>query len=1618
MMALRSEKQIPRGPRPARDDKHHDSHHRSVTASIVPGQGNCHYEPASAGEGSPFAAQHKNRTAIHSIICRAILVLLLVQCAALAAFAQDTESWFSLTSQKTFLPGEKPEIAVNAHNVKQLEFRVYRVNNPVKFFSQMQELHNFGGQAPALPKQAHTWLEKFHAWKHRIWAWIRDFIRAQFSADSRHQIRLWELGSSEAPKGAKVESFAQVPVLNQQQVVSVWKWTVPAHEQWESLNITVPVSDKGVYLVEATDGRLRAYTIVVITDVAIITKAGQGRLISFVVNRRSGDPVAGMLVQVWIDQKEIASKTTDQQGLVDTAITVAKPQNVAVLATGKDDFTINTPGAWNLGDDPNRNLKGYTYTDRPVYRPGDTVHFKTIVRAQTPSGYTVPQGQELSLQMRDPQTYEVMWTQTVKLSDMGTAYWNYVIPADAKLGSYYLNMQTGERYVDGANFSVEDYKKPEYAVKVTAQTPRVLQGQPIKATIDARYYFGEPVANAKVKWVVHTSPYWPMGRGEDEDQAQDNGAEGEGGDNADADDDTYGGEQEQETSGTLDADGKLQITAPTRVNSKHQDLVYRIEARVTDAGNREISGRGFALATYGSFFLTAEPNSYVYSKGSTATISVTAQDYDKKPIQTALSVEMNRWDWRKGAGPVVTTAQGQTDASGKAQVKLTIPDSGEFRVRITANTPEKREVEATAYLWAPGASTWYVGTEQERIQIVADKKSYQPGETAHVLIVTGNEPASVLVTAEGNALYSGQVIKSAGGSVSVDVPIKPEYAPNFYVGAVFIRGNKLYEGSKSLSVPPTQHLLNVQLLPSKPQYQPGEAASYTIKASDSSGKPVAAEFSLGVVDEAIYAIKPETAGSIVNAFYGKVYSQVSTESSLSYYFNGQAGKRAMQLASVRSSKAMAQLKPERLVQPKIRKAFPDTAYWVADIRTASNGHATVKFDYPDAITSWRATTRGVTQDTKVGSAVENTIVRKNIMVRLAVPRFFRRGDEITLSTIVQNYLPTDKTAQVSMQFEGLQVLEGAQQNINVPTRGLVKVDYRVKVLDVDSAKVLGKALTDVESDAMELTLPVVPFGVKLAISKSGSIAGAGTTDTVQQLAFPSGAEQNTRKLTISVTPTIAGSVFAALDYLTSYPYGCTEQTMSSFLPDVLVADALQKLGVKSNIDPATLHKQVQAGLDRLYTYQHDDGGWGWWQTDDSQPFMTAYVLAGLTQAKDAGFDVKQDAIDKGRAWLLPEFNNSTKVRTDLRAYMAYALVLSGTESNAQIIDSVWTQRSTLSAYGQAVLGLAVLQVNANDSRAKDLTTQLEGEAKQDDAQAWWPSDQNYLMDFYGDSTPQSTAYALKLVNRTDPSSSLLPKAAVYLVSHRSEGYYWDSTEQTALVIYGLTDYLERTQELRPNYSVDVQVNGKSVATRKFTPADALAPATTVTLNEAQLSPIGNQVRIVKNGDGRLYWSARGEYYSTEKKVVNTGTFQLSTARQYYKLTSIQKDGRIVYHLDSLNGPVQVGDTLAVRITVGGNAWKYLMIEDPIPSGTESIARDDLYELDDQPTWWSRWYSDRELRDDRTTFFNLYFPQGQHEYVYLLKVVNPGVFRVSPTSVQPMYQPEYLSTSEALTVTVK
>jgi alpha-2-macroglobulin len=658
--------------------------------------------------------------------------------------------------------------------------------------------------------------------------------------------------------------------------------------------------------------------------------------------------------------------------------------------------------------------------------------------------------------------------------------------------------------------------------------------------------------------------------------------------------------------------------------------------------------------------------------------------------------------------------------------------------------------------------------------------------------------------------------------------------------------------------------------------------------------------------------------------------------------------------------------------------------------------------------------RGVTSDTKVGSAVQRVIVRKNLMVRLAVPRFFRQGDEVTVSAIVHNYLEDTKTVKVSLDVTGLDVLQGATTDITVPSKGEAKVDWRVKAQNVRGASLVTKALTNEESDAMELDLPVVPFGVKMADSKSGSVASAsGQQDAA--ITFPAGTELSSHSLDLSVTPSVAGTIFGALDYLTSYPYGCTEQTMSSFLPNIVVAKAAQDLGLKATINQADLKQKIRAGMDRLYDFQHEDGGWGWWKDDESAVFMTAYVVSGLSQAQAAGYDVKDGVISRGQEWLKGSLKKHPNMRIELRAYVAYALAQSGSK-DADLLNTIWDHRAKGSAQALALTGLT-LQM-AGDSRASIVADELENQAKSSDVEAWWEGTYDYLMEFEIDDSPETTAYAIKLLSLVKPQSPLLPKAAFWLATHRDDGYFWYSTKQTAMVIFGLTDYLKASHELNADFTVEVSLNDKTVLTRKFTAADttsAAAPAIHLTFD--QLAPGENKIHVRKTGQGRLYWSARGEYYSTEKKDIQSNRIALSITRDYFRLTPQTENDRIVYKLDPLTGALQPGDVIAVKLNIGGSDWRYLLIEDPIPAGMEFIERDDLYEIKDRPGWWEYWFSRREFHDDRAAFFQTYF-SGRHDYFYLLKVVEPGKFRVSPALVQPMYQPSIISTTDTTQVEVK
>jgi uncharacterized protein YfaS (alpha-2-macroglobulin family) len=1343
-----------------------------------------------------------------------------------------------------------------------------------------------------------------------------------------------------------------------------------------------------------------------VSDLVLTTKNGDGHIVALVADRNTGEAVRGAEVISLIRDERLGSVETDADGMADIKTPDIRTDDLRIVARKDTDCAVSTV---NFGAGTGNAWEGYVYTDRPVYRPGHTMHFKAILRLRTIAGYDVPGLKSVSVEIQDPEQKPV-YRKSLTTSANGTIHDELTLAPGAALGNYSIVIHAGTESTMEGSFDVEEYKKPEYEVRVTPAKPRILQGDTAQATIDARYYFGEPVAGAKVKYSVYRSRYWfPLFYDADEEGEQFGESDG-------ADSDDSGGDQLSDQEGQLDQDGRLTITFPTAPSDHKFDYRYRVEAHVTDEARREIVGRGSILATYGSFVVNVAPDRYFYKPGSTAPFTVQARDYDNNPVQARIHVELLPWDWRaKSFGAVKGSADVDTGADGSAKAPLLIPAADTYRVRITAKTPQGRVVEDVASIWTPGGTFGDSFGESTRktLQMVLDKKTYRPGDTAQLLIMTGKPNTPVYVTVEGRGLRSRKLIHSLDSTAVFEVPITATDEPGLFVSAQYLRAGNLYRGTKHIKVPPVDHQLNVSLSTDKPQYQPGQTAQYSLNVTNAAGKPVPqAEFSLGVVDEAIYAIRPDTVQDPLGYFFAHEWNRVMSEDSLDYFFNGEAGKRRMQLAQLRAPSRLAQLKPERLAQPKVRKAFPDTAFWAADLTTDSAGRAQTKVDFPDSLTTWRATARGVTRDTRVGAATLKTIVRKNLILRLAVPRFFVQGDEVVISALVHNYLTTPKKAQVSLDLKGLDVLDGATKEVEMLSRSEARIDWRVRAQQVRSATITGKALTDEESDALELELPVNVPGVKLSQPHGGTLSAGASA--AFDLTFPANVAPGSRSIAIQVSPSIAGSLFGAVEYLTSFPYGCVEQTMSSFLPNIIVTQAVRNLGLKTNLDPIATQQKIRAGLDRLYSFQHEDGGWGWWQTDDSHPFMTAYVVAGLAQAQAVGVDVKSDVMPRGAAWVAAQFVKDPKLAADLRAYMLYSLVLAG-RTDANALGQVYAQRAKLSPYGMAVLGLALEQ--AKDARAPDIATALEQSAHQDDQQAWWPSTRDQLLDFSTDATPEATAFVVKFLSHQRPASPLLPKAALWLMNHRDEGYWWSSTKQTAMVIYGLTDYLKASNELKPNLTATVYVNEKAVLTRKFDDATGLA-LPELTLDESKLDAGLNHVRVTTSGAGRLYYSTRAEYSSTEDKLQKTGSVSLNILRDYFKLVPTKTGDKIVYDTVPLNGPVASGDVLAVRLTVTGSEWKYLMVEDPIPAGTEFIERDDSYELKNPPSWWERFFTRRELHDNRMAIFQTFFPQGQQQYFYLLKVVNPGVFQMSPARVQPMYQPSFLSTTESRRLEVK
>ena len=1559
--------------------------------------------------------------------------------------------------------------------------------------------------------------------------------------------------------------------------------------------ITYKPKEKGAFVIRASYKNRVAYTGFFVTDIGTITEASNNALLAFTVDRKTGEPINDVDISFFLGQKKIGiGKTMGglfYKALEDVDREYAAANSVTyplIIGRKGDDIAVSDPYLY-FGYGANM-YSVYIYTNQPVYRPQSKVEFKGTIRKSNPGGYENIGIKEVTVKIKDSKNAEV-FKQVVKTNEKGSFTGEFNIDPSSALGQYYIyaELDRGQQYT--GSFFVEEYKKPEYKVGITLDKDQYTNGDDIKGIVQADYYFGSPVQEAEVEYNVYKKtfykPWWYFSEyrwwyeeyyANMEDNYKYDDAEF-----------IYSGAGKLDKEGRFDFDYAIKEDFKSKNNywwywdndrEYESDFIYIVQAKVTDKSRREISSTKTVYVTRADFFMSSKTDKYLYKPDEKVTLEVKAMDFSEKPREVSFEAVVNKLTWGgypdyKQKKDYVTTVSGRTNAQGVGNVSFDASSEGYYSIEIVSRDNRGKKVTDYTYCYVSKNDMWWWYNESGTVQIFPDKDSYKPGEICKALIVTTAPGANVLITTQNDNILTYKVEKIEGTSEIIEIPVEANATPNFFISVSYVSNGQFYSSSKSVMVIPETKFLTVNIASDKTTYKPKEEGTILVKVTDNYGNPVAnADVSLGIVDESIYAIKPDNTKDIKKFFYSPKWNSVSVHYSNAYSYysysryitiyerfdvkslsetelgtikgrltdkngngmayvtividgdfvaatTGEDGSYEFMLPegsytigivknknSKESDKELTVKKGQTIevnlrsssdglvmdgivteqstrdlssgqimlngkqsetktlnapksedksddlrkkekgedekdleggrykngsdyVEAETRSDFRDAILWMSSVETDANGYATVKVKFPDNLTTWRLTSRVITDDTKVGQEVNTIITRKDLLVRMETPRFFQQEDEVTISTIIHNYLETDKETKLSLKVENLELIgDSKEQIITMGKNEEKRIDWKVKVNNPTGfAKLTATALTNEESDAVELKVPLQPHGLQLIKYMAIDVADMEKTE-VKYVDIPQYTDLRSTKLTLNVAPSLASTMLTALDELVGYPYGCVEQTMSRFLPTVIVANAFKDLNAPiSEATQKDLPKMVEAGYNRLYSMQHYDGGWGWWTNDQSQPFMTSYVVYGLTLGDKAGYPVRKDLYKKGITAIKTQLKNK-EIDPSTRAYMLYALSYADGsdtklfEEQLQILSDV----PELNDYAIALISMAARNIG-NTEVANKFSQRLVTHAQDmGESGAYWGG--QIFKYTWQDDKVQTTAMAVKALI-ADPSSlkdnpELLNKAIRWLMQQRQGGGWWN-TQSTAFIIYAMVDYLKNSKELDPDYSVKVFVNNELLLDKRMTKADIFEKDMKFILDGAKLKAGQNEIRIEKSGAGKVYVSSDLRYFTSEVKIQpREDGFRVE--KEYFKLEKYTKynDDQIIYSKRLFDGKVKSGDEILVkvRVTAKEKDNQYFMLEDPIPAGCEVIKEDWAYTIEDEKDysgwsyyWWRWWYSDKDIRDNRVSFFATYMYGDTYEFSYIIRAQIPGKYNVIPATGMLMYYPDVRGSSEELQIEI-
>lgn len=1526
--------------------------------------------------------------------------------------------------------------------------------------------------------------------------------------------------------------------------------------------------EPGLYLLETDAPQLREdyyrhRHVMVVTESNLTLKAGQRDALVWATDLASGQPLPGQDVIFYNeDRKQLGTVTTDADGLA--RLDLGKRPNrssilAVVLSNGGQTFSAVSEN-WARGVNPYEfgldyvytlpNFTTHIYTDRPIYRPGQTIYFKGVIRAEDDVEFRLPDVGQVMVTIYDA-AYELILEEELEVNANGAFNGEVELAEGASLGNYTIAINFGDQYAE-QYVQVAAYRPPEFEVVVEPEAPERLRGEDVNAVISTNYFFGGPLAGADVSWNLLAENYRfkPAQLG---NYSFD-----------DADDPYicfdcwwYYPEPFPQSilsgSGATDAAGQLPVTIDgQQIDEALERGSYRLilEGTATGPDNQFISGRNTIILHKGDYYIGLSPQENVADAGQETAVDLVAVDWaaERLPNKT-LDVQIVRYDWvntfiEAGGGgywsyetqkELVDTFTLTTDDQGEAIARFTPPQGGSYQIiaqdaaslvddagqEVILSDGQTGKLAASAirssiFVWVAGEDdvSWR-RENHDRLTLISDKAEYAAGETAEILIPSPFEGDHIaLVTVERGRIIEQDVIPMTGSSQIYRLPVTEQYVPNIYVSVVLIQGR---EGPQSgdaprladykvgilpIDVTPSAQVLNIKLTPDVEQAEPGQDVTYTVNVADENDQPVETELSLDLVDKAVLTLQPRTPEAIVKAFYSRRGLGINTSSGLAVSANrfllelaedlgldqeafvaqaqsgfdgganlnekaGAAPPASAEAplafsAEVAEEEAMADSADDSFRQRaelpagvEVREEFSDTAFWNPIIVTDANGQAEVTLALPDNLTTWVMRGIGINSQTQVGEGTVELVSTMPLLIRPVAPRFFVVDDRAELAANVSNNSDDELDVEVTLSAEGVIISRNTPpvQTVSVPARGETKVTWDVTVEDVETTElVFAAASTDGEYvDASKPRLTTGPDGTLLVFRYTApDIVGTGGQlveggDRTEVVALPPNFDERRGELRIQLDRSLAAGMRDGLDYLRHYEYECTEQTVSRFLPNVLTYNALQSLGIENEKLEQNLPGLVEEGLNKLYTQQKPDGGWGWWSSSESNVHVTSYVVFALTKAQQASVDVSATVLANGQNFLLNHLQTTRQLNSTFdanrHAFVLYALAEGGV-APADSLEALFEAREKLAHYARAYLAMALSLTDAQkySGNIDTLLSDINNAAIISATGAHWEENR---YDFWAMNTDtRSTAIILDALTKLDPDNALNPNVVRWLMIARRDGI-WETTQETAWALIALTDWMLETGELDADYDFSTFLN-EDERVSDTANRDNVGDNIKLTVPIADLLvDTGNLLTIARtDGNGRLYYTSHLEVYlpveeiePAERGIIVSRSYKLESC-----LAEQREDKSVVCNEVR---EAKLGDVIRVDLTIiAPNDLYYVVVEDPLPAGAEAIdtglATTSLLAMD--PTlsrtsrtyygeedlfrggrpyywWWWNWYSRSELRDEKVVLFADYLSKGTYEYSYTMRATLPGDYHVIPTVATEFYFPEVFGRSDGRLLSV-